>query len=94
MFYKQINQIKYLFNKKKTTYSDVSIPSVGADSSGAVVNPSVSSTTVVLFITSSVVVVVMIISDPDGIISLDGPFSVVSTVVDGTITVDSVTFVT
>ena len=68
------------------------MPSVGADSSSAVVNPSFSSTTVVVFVTSSVVVVVIINSDADGVISFDEPFSVVS--LAGIITADSVTFVT
>lgn len=66
------------------------LPSIVADSSA---DASPSPTTVVVFVTSSVVVVI-IISDPDGVISFDDPFSVVSPLVDGTITVDSVTFVT
>jgi hypothetical protein len=71
------------------------IASIGVDSSADVANASPSPTTVVVFVTSSVVVVVVIIiSDSDGIISLDGPFSVVSSLVDGTTTVDSVNFVT
>jgi len=72
------------------------IASIGVDSSADVANASPSPTTVVVFVTSSVVVVVVviIISDSDGVISLDGPFSVVSSLVDGTTTVDSVNFVT
>ena len=70
------------------------MPSAGADSSAVVPDGSPSATTVTVLIVSSVVVL-MIVSDPDGVTSLDEPFSVVvSPLVDGTTTVDSVTLVT
>ncbi len=69
------------------------ITSGGADSSADVPNTLSSSPTVVVLITSSVVVVVIIVSDPVGVISFVEPFSVVSSLVDGITTVDSVTLV-
>jgi hypothetical protein len=70
------------------------LTSADADPSTDVPNASTSPATVVVLITSSVVVVVIIVSDPDGVISFVEPFSVVSPLVDGITTVDSVTFVT
>jgi hypothetical protein len=79
---------------KENTYSDVSMPSVipsaGADTSANVPNASTSSPTVVVFVISSVVTIVSV---ADGVTSFVDPFSVVSALVDGITTVDSVTFV-
>jgi len=69
------------------------LTSGGADSSADVPNTLSSSPTVVVLITSSVVVVVIIVSDPVGVISFVEPFSVVSSLVVGITTVDSVTLV-
>jgi hypothetical protein len=63
--------------------------SVGTISSAVVADGSLSTTTVVVSVTSSFVVRTV---SPVG--SFDDPFSVVSPFVDGTITVDSVIFVT